>query len=119
MANTAHLVRRQSSRDLNPQRSLDRLEMKEMRGRLVMENGNSGCSYGATNIAFEDTSPQSTGKGAKLNKANCSPSKIGSVEGKGVFKPECAEDERESWDSKLTFLLATIGYVNIYFLFFF
>lgn len=26
------------------------------------------------------------------------------------FKPECAEDERESWDSKLTFLLATVGY---------
>jgi solute carrier family 6 amino acid/orphan transporter-like 15/16/17/18/20 len=62
MANTAHLVRRQSSRDLNPQqqRSLDRLELKEMRGRLVaLENGttNNTVSYGATNIAFEDTSP--------------------------------------------------------------
>lgn len=59
MANTAHLVRRQSSRDLNPQRSLDKLEMKEMRGRLVLENGNSSItnSYGATNIAFDDTSP--------------------------------------------------------------
>lgn len=57
MANTAHFVRRQSSRDLNPQqRSLDRLELKEMRGRLVMENSNGG-SYGATNPGFEDTSP--------------------------------------------------------------
>lgn len=65
MANTAHFVRRQSSRDLNPQRSLDRLELKEMRGRLVMENGNSG-SYGATNPGFEDTSP-----GAKV-KSNLS-----------------------------------------------
>lgn len=58
MANTAHLVRRQSSRDLNPQRSLDRLEMKEMRGRLVVENGStSGYNYGATNAAFDDSSP--------------------------------------------------------------
>lgn len=62
MANTAHLVRRQSSRDLNPQRSLDRLELKEMRGRLVVENGTTAATYGATNAAFEDTSP---GKGAK------------------------------------------------------
>lgn len=47
MANTAHLVRRQSSRDLNPQRSLDRLELKEMRGRLVVENGSGGSKlYG-------------------------------------------------------------------------
>lgn len=58
MANTAHLVRRQSSRDLNPQRSLDRVEMKEMRGRLVLENGSNSCSnYGATNQGFDDTSP--------------------------------------------------------------
>ncbi|XP_018575346.1 sodium-dependent neutral amino acid transporter B(0)AT3 [Anoplophora glabripennis] len=102
MANTAHFVRRQSSRDLNPQRSLDRLELKEMRGRLVMENGNTG-SYGATNVAFEDTSPNTKIKSA------CS-SKRGSQDGKPIFKPECGEDERESWDSKLTFLLATIGY---------
>ncbi|XP_017779770.1 PREDICTED: sodium-dependent neutral amino acid transporter B(0)AT3 isoform X2 [Nicrophorus vespilloides] len=105
MANTAHLVRRQSSRDLNPQRSLDRLEMKEMRGRLmVVENGsNSSCSYGATNAAFEDTSPNT-----KLKSSNSS--KRGSHDQGKVFKPECAEEERESWDSKLTFLLATVGY---------
>ncbi|XP_030750013.1 sodium-dependent neutral amino acid transporter B(0)AT3 [Sitophilus oryzae] len=103
MANTAHLVRRQSSRDLNSQRSVDRLELKEMRGRLVpIENGSSG-SYGATNIAFEDTSPNS-----KI-KSSCS-SKRGSQDGKAIFKPDCAEEERESWDSKLTFLLATVGY---------
>ncbi|KAJ8972087.1 hypothetical protein NQ317_018331 [Molorchus minor] len=102
MANTAHFVRRQSSRDLNPQRSIDRLELKEMKGRLVMENGNTG-SYGATNAAFEDISP------SNKMKSTCS-SKRGSQDGKPIFKPECAEDERESWDSKLTFLLATIGY---------
>ncbi|XP_067004247.1 sodium-dependent neutral amino acid transporter B(0)AT3 isoform X2 [Anabrus simplex] len=100
MANTAHLVRRQSSQNLNPQRSLDRLEMKEMRGRLVVENGNSN-TYGATNAAFDDSSPNT-----KASK----PLKLGSGEGKGVFKPEAGEDDRESWDSKLTFLLATIGY---------
>lgn len=100
MANTAHLVR-QSSRDVYPQqRSLDRLELKEMRGLLVVANGSTG-SYGATNVAFEDTSPNNL-------KSVCS-SKRNSQD-KGVFKPECGEDERESWDSKLTFLLATIGY---------
>jgi hypothetical protein len=31
-----HLVRRESSQCLNPHRSLDRLEMKELRGRLVI-----------------------------------------------------------------------------------
>ncbi|XP_060520477.1 sodium-dependent neutral amino acid transporter B(0)AT3 [Cylas formicarius] len=103
MANTAHLVRRQSSRDLNSQRSLDRLELKEMRGRLVViENGNTG-TYGATNNAFEDNSP------SNRIKSTCS-SKRGSQDGKPIFKPECVEEERESWDSKLTFLLATVGY---------
>lgn len=37
-------------------------------------------------------------------------SKMGSSEGKPIFKPEQGEEERESWDSKLTFLLATVGY---------
>lgn len=101
MANTAHLVRRQSSRDLNPQRSLDRLELKEIRGRLVVENGNAG-KYGATNVAFEDSSPNTKIKSA-------SNSKRGSQDGK-IFRPESGEDERESWDSKLTFLLAIVGY---------
>lgn len=35
---------------------------------------------------------------------------MGSSEGKPIFKPEQGEEERESWDSKLTFLLATVGY---------
>ncbi|XP_049958233.1 sodium-dependent neutral amino acid transporter B(0)AT3 [Schistocerca serialis cubense] len=105
MANTAHLVRRQSSQNLNPQRSLDRLEMKEMRGRLVVENGGSN-SYGATNIAFDDSSPN-TKVGKLVSRDGL---KMGSGEGKQVFRPEAGEDERESWDSKLTFLLATVGY---------
>lgn len=31
-------------------------------------------------------------------------------ETKPIFHPENGEKERENWDSKLTFLLATIGY---------
>jgi hypothetical protein len=54
-----HHVHRQSSQHFNPQRSLGRLEMKELRGRLVIQNANSNLShnYGATNIVFDDTSP--------------------------------------------------------------
>ncbi|XP_054288933.1 sodium- and chloride-dependent transporter XTRP3-like [Macrosteles quadrilineatus] len=108
MANTAHLVRRQSSRDLNPQRSLDRVEMKELRGRLVLENGGNMASYGATNAGFDDTSPGV--KQAMLKTSGGMESKLGSSEGKPIFRPEAGEEERESWDSKLTFLLATVGY---------
>ncbi|KAF6203051.1 hypothetical protein GE061_003464 [Apolygus lucorum] len=102
MANTAHFVRRQSSRDLNPQRSLDRFEMKEMKGRLVtIENG---TSYGTTNSAFDDSSPN-TKAAMKVSEKIVEES----TEPKS-FRPECGEDDRESWDSKLTFLLATVGY---------
>jgi len=38
-------------------------------------------------------------------------SKLVSGEGKQVFRPEGGEEKRESWDSKLTFSLAAIGYV--------
>ncbi|KAJ2943557.1 hypothetical protein O0L34_g16665 [Tuta absoluta] len=105
MANTAHLMRRQSSRDLYAQRSVDRLEMKELRGRLVtMENGLASqrhVMYGATNQAFEDTSPNRRSSETPTSKAS-TVEEIGKPEGGGV--------ERESWDSKLTFLLATVGY---------
>lgn len=57
MANLAHLVRRQSSMDLNAHRSLDRVEMKEMRGRLVRQATGNAVNYGTANAAFEDTSP--------------------------------------------------------------
>lgn len=57
MANSAHLVRRQSSRDLNPQRSLDRLELKDMKNRLGLDNGGftySKSTYGTTSSKFDD-----------------------------------------------------------------
>ncbi|KOC64513.1 Sodium-dependent neutral amino acid transporter B(0)AT2 [Habropoda laboriosa] len=108
MANTAHLVRRQSSRDLKPQKSVDKLEMKEMRGRLVVESRKTitTANYGATNAAFEDSSPNTKNKTGNGGGGN----KLGSNEGKAIFRPEAGEDERENWDSKLTFLLATVGY---------
>lgn len=69
MANTAHLVRRQSSRDLKPQKSIDKLEMKEMRGRLMVESrkNNTSINYGATNAGFDDSSP-----GTKVSHSNLS-----------------------------------------------
>jgi hypothetical protein len=46
-------------------------------------------------------------------------SKLGSGEGKQVFRPEGCEEQRESWDSILIVLLAAIGYAvwlgNIWF----
>ena len=105
MANVAHLVRRQSSRDLHHQRSIDRYELKEMKGRLVesLKTTLTG-SYGATNPAFEDTSPSEKQvlKGSIIEEEE-------EEEGEKIFKTDC-DDERESWDSKLTFLLATVGY---------
>ncbi|GFG32903.1 hypothetical protein Cfor_01398 [Coptotermes formosanus] len=89
MANTAHLVRRQSSQNLNPQRSLDRLEMKELRGRLVVENGNSNLShnYGATNVAFDDTSPNTKSFQSELPWASCPNRYYGN--GSYTAEPEC------------------------------
>lgn len=105
MANTAQLLRRQSSRDLYKQRSIDRVELRDIRKGLIDSTGvgNITVNYGATNLAFEDTSPndQQVLKGTT----------IVTEEAEKIFKPEPEpEEERDSWDSKLTFLLATIGY---------
>lgn len=56
---------------------MDRLELKEMRSRLVVENGGAG-SYGTTNAAFEDSSPNT-----KIKSGNSS--KRGSQDGKVRF----------------------------------
>ncbi|XP_023228941.1 sodium-dependent neutral amino acid transporter B(0)AT3-like [Centruroides sculpturatus] len=78
----------------------EKMELREMQGRLIVENGNVQ-SYGSTNIAFEaDLSPQ-TQQRMTMDMA--------AADDKSDFKPE-SEDTRESWDSKLQFILATIGY---------
>lgn len=87
-----------------------------MKGRLMstmMEHNGSTVNYGATNRAFvEETSPSKEGAagGTTERILEEGSSRKESPDGAKVFKPECAEEERESWDSKLTFLLATIGY---------
>nr|XP_012137826.1 PREDICTED: sodium- and chloride-dependent transporter XTRP3 isoform X3 [Megachile rotundata] len=117
MANTAHLVRRQSSRDLKPQKSVDKLEMKEMRGRLVVDNRKNitTANYGATNAAFEDSSPNTKNKTGNGGGG----SKLGSNEGKAIFRPEAGEDERENWDSAFLipyFVMLAIEGIPIFYL---
>jgi hypothetical protein len=46
-----NMVRRQMSRGEIP--TGDKLELRELKGRLVMENGRP-FSYGTTNVAFQD-----------------------------------------------------------------
>ncbi|XP_059618030.1 sodium-dependent neutral amino acid transporter B(0)AT3 isoform X2 [Phlebotomus argentipes] len=107
MANTAHLFRRQSSRDLVPSspRTLDNLELKELRGRLVRaENGSRISMYGATNQAFQSDTNDPQPILPEIKEAT------NEAPADQDICPERPEDERESWDSKLTFLLATIGY---------
>ncbi|XP_076334048.1 sodium-dependent neutral amino acid transporter B(0)AT3-like [Tachypleus tridentatus] len=78
----------------------DKVELQEMQGPLIVENGNLQ-TYGSTNVAFEnDTSPQ-TAEPITMDM-------VSMVERDG-FKP-VEPEQRESWDSKIQFILATIGY---------
>lgn len=132
MANTAQLFRRQSSRDLlnsyQRQRSVDNLELKvfdpfdhieiykmggiklklcvmqELRGRLIRHDHNQSMHYGATNPAFIEDAELEREPELFPNIPKVLP--IGDPE---IIESKQPEDERESWDSKLTFLLATIG----------
>lgn len=60
MANMAQLTRRQSSRELGRQRSYDRMELRELHGRLLSNEsapgGHSSSGYGALNPAFKEES---------------------------------------------------------------
>ncbi|XP_042866307.1 sodium-dependent neutral amino acid transporter B(0)AT3-like [Penaeus japonicus] len=97
MANVTQLIRRQSSRDLSAQKSIDRLEL-ELEARLV-PTAEEVPDYGATNHAFEPSSPVSE------------TTKVPPAEPRKDSVPfEAGGEERESWDSKLQFLLATVGY---------
>ncbi|KAG7172289.1 Sodium-dependent neutral amino acid transporter B(0)AT3-like 2 [Homarus americanus] len=97
MANVSQLIRRQSSRELSVQKSIDRLEL-ELEARLVPTT-EEVPDYGSTNQAFESTTPTTTPP-PKAPKKGTTKEVLAAFEG----------EERESWDSKLQFLLATIGY---------
>ncbi|KAK3893896.1 hypothetical protein Pcinc_002335 [Petrolisthes cinctipes] len=73
MANAGHLVRRTSQREMVvPQKSLERMEMRDMRNRLVQENG--GPAYGTINQGFED--PQSQFPSSLLPSLHSFPSSL-------------------------------------------
>ncbi|XP_050695568.1 sodium-dependent neutral amino acid transporter B(0)AT3-like isoform X2 [Eriocheir sinensis] len=111
MANAGHLVRRTSQREMVvPQKSLERIEMRDMRNRLVQENG--GPSYGTTNQAFEDPQAiQSPTRSEKELEALDEPPPGDAIQPSVAAKPgDGAVDDRESWDSKWQYLLAVIGY---------
>lgn len=73
----------------------EHVEMSDLRGKLIVQNGNANHPYGTTNTAFDDVSPQAPSN----NGGDKSPD----------FQAE-GSDTRESWDSKVQFLLALIGY---------
>ncbi|XP_045127643.1 sodium-dependent neutral amino acid transporter B(0)AT3-like isoform X1 [Portunus trituberculatus] len=128
MANAGHLVRRTSQREMVvPQKSLERIEMRDMRNRLVQENG--GPSYGTTNQGFEDpqrrqsvkkrttsvTIPeeaiQSPTRSEKDLEALDAPPPGDAIQASATAKPgDGVVNDRESWDSKWQYLLAVIGY---------
>uniref|UniRef100_T1H3I3 Uncharacterized protein n=1 Tax=Megaselia scalaris TaxID=36166 RepID=T1H3I3_MEGSC len=119
MANTAQLLRRQSSRDipLRTQRSIDVLELRELRNRLVRTDTGTGSHpvYGALNQGFiSDLSPESESHHSHHSHGHIphgpkSPA-VTIIEEEDIIPEDKPEEERESWDSKLTFLLATIGF---------
>lgn len=117
MANTAQLLRRQSSRDipLKTQKSIDNLELRELRGRLVKNDHGHGHTshpplYGATNQAFiSDVILDEPEIEEQDNYASSTTAKPPAAVVDDMVQ-EKGEDERESWDNKVMFLLATIGY---------
>lgn len=78
---------------------------QELKDRLVKSDNNTKASlYGATNAGFMLDEPE-TRQPTRTVQPTVPPDD--EDEDTGPDKPE---DERESWDSKLMFLLATIGY---------
>lgn len=83
------------------------LGKKELRGRLVRPEHTHGPLYGSTNPAFIEEHEQEQEKEPVLfpNIPKTLPLGIDNE----IVHEDKPEDERENWDSKLTFLLATIG----------
>lgn len=144
MANTAHLFRRQSSRDLNGShrdytKTLDELELKVLKNQSMIDVvsvpevlpnllfqrlkeklvradslGGRGPLYGATNQAFnsDDVLTSRHYKQPALLEIFEEPQvtlPVEAAQDENIIADDAPGDERESWDSKITFLLATIG----------
>lgn len=78
---------------------------QELRGRLVRSEHSQGPLYGATNPAFIEDVPEEKEPVLFPNIPKTLPLPLDNE----IVQEDKPEDERESWDSKLTFLLATIG----------
>lgn len=78
----------------------NKLELREMQGPLICGEGDVAPGYGSTNVAFDldDVSPGTQARVMTLDMAD-----------KADFQPPGGGEGRESWDSKLQFMLATIG----------
>lgn len=84
--------------------SINLINLQELRGRLIRHEHNQSMHYGATNPAFIEDVELEREPELFPNIPKVLP--IGDPE---IVESKQPEDERESWDSKLTFLLATIG----------
>lgn len=75
--------------------------LQELRGRLVKPEHNQSL-YGATNPAFQEDAEDE-------KEVELFPNIPKTLPVDEIVQEERQEDERESWDNKLMFLLATIG----------
>lgn len=82
------------------------MQLQELRGRLVRPEHNQSL-YGATNAAFFSEDAEDENEQESLSNI---PKTLPYQKAIDIVQEDKPEDERESWDSKLMFLLATIGY---------
>ncbi|GAB6032495.1 hypothetical protein CHUAL_011391 [Chamberlinius hualienensis] len=107
----------------------ERVEMSDMKDKLIVHNGNANHNYGTSNVAFDDGGPSlpahssgpaggkdgksDGGGGGENNEISAKKGRLTPEYGddkSSVFQNGEEEDQRESWDSKVQFLLALIGY---------
>ncbi|RWS14029.1 Sodium-dependent neutral amino acid transporter SLC6A17-like protein [Dinothrombium tinctorium] len=81
----------------------EKLELRELKDRLVLEN-RKPTKYGTSNFGFEDASPSPLSPQGE-EKLTMDMAELDEKD----LRPD-VDDGRESWDSKLQFMLATIGY---------
>lgn len=80
--------------------------LQEMRGRLVRPEPHHQSLYGATNPAFFSEDAEDEKENELFPNI---PKTLPCQTDDEIVQEDKPEDERESWDSKIMFLLATIG----------